>query len=162
MLTTVSVATVLIAIAVPSLREFSARNQVSSSQSAITSSLAFARAEAARRGTPVFLAAQPGGVSGNEYANGWGVYADIDGDGALTDADKPALRQHGALHESVTVHGPSQVTFQPSGALLPAMTTRFKVCQTVAGARGFDIVLGPSGVADVGRMTIASTSDCTT
>lgn len=161
MLTTVSVAAVLVAIAVPSLREFSTRNQVSSSQSAFTSALAYARTEAARRGVPVFMVAHPGGVGGNEYANGWSVYADMDGDGAFTGADKPALRQHGALHASVVVHGPVQVTFQPSGALSPATTTRFKVCQPVASTRGFSIMLGPSGVADVGPLAVASTSDCT-
>lgn len=162
LMVTISVAVIVLAIAVPSLRVFTARNQVAAVQSSFIASLAFARAEAARRGTAVFVVAASGGVAGNEYANGWDVYADVDGNGAYSSsADTPSLRHYEALPTGVVVGGSSSVTFTSSGYLSPAAAMAFKVCQAVDNTQGMLVTLPPSGIADVSAFSVANPSDCT-
>lgn len=161
LMVTISVAVIVLAISVPSLRTFNARNQVSAVQSSFLASLAFARTEAARRGTAVFVVAAPGGVAGNEFANGWDVYADGDGNGTYSSADAPSLRHYDALPTAVVVGGNSPVAFTASGYLSPATAVTFKVCQAVADTQGMLVTLPPSGIADVSPFNVASLSDCT-
>ena len=160
MLTVVTVMAVLLAVAVPALQGFTARNQVSASHSALMASLAYARTEAARRGVAVFFVAEPGASVGNEYANGWAVFVDRDGDGVHSKGDAPALRQHEALHQGVVVHGSAMLTFQPNGALSPVAAKTFRVCRPTAGTTGYEVIVGPSGLSDAGPLSVNATSDC--
>ncbi|MDQ6626979.1 MAG: GspH/FimT family pseudopilin [Pseudomonadota bacterium] len=161
LMVTLSVAVILLTTAIPSLRSFTTRNQIASIESGLMASLALARAEAAKRGTFVFVVARPGGPSNNEYANGWDLYADVDGNGTFSAADFPALRHYDALPAGLTLHGAAQIRFNPSGYLTPAATLTFKVCQAVADTDGFLVTLPPSGAADVSAFAVASAADCT-
>ena len=161
LMTVVAVITLLTAVTAPSLRSFSLRNQVTSSQSAFLSTLSFARSEAARRGIPVFVVAAAGGSSGNEYANGWDVYADNDADGVFGSADAPSLRHYDALPSMVVVHGDFRMTFGPDGYLSPASAKTFTVCQTsTSNAQGHLITVPPGGIADVTKIVVANPNDC--
>ena len=161
LMTVVAVITLLTAVTAPSLRSFSLRNQVTSSQSAFLSTLSFARSEAARRGIPVFVVAAAGGSSGNEYANGWDVYADNDADGVFGSADAPSLRHYDALPPMVVVHGESRMTFGSDGYLSPPAAKTFKICQAAtANAEGHLITLPPGGIADVTKIVVADPNEC--
>lgn len=161
MLAAVAVMATALVLAVPSLREFAQRNQMTTVRSAFMSSLAFARTEAARRGVAVFVAAAPGGPRGNEYAHGWDVVADRDGDGSYGPADTPAVQRHGALPDGVILHGGPQVTILPDGSQSPASAANFKVCRPVANSSGYLVTLMASGIADAAPLVVSLASDCT-
>ena len=161
LMVTLAVAVVLLSTAVPSLRTFTLRNQMATSQSAFMGTLAYARTEAARRGTAVFIVAMAGGPAGNEYANGWDVFADADADGVFGAGDGASLRHYEAPPASLVFHGPNRVTINSSGYLSPAAALSFKVCQASADVDGFLITLPPSGTADVSTLAVSRLSDCT-
>ena len=161
LMTVVAVITLLTAVTAPSLRSFGLRNQVASSQSAFTATLAFARSEAARRGVSVFVVAASGGASGNEYANGWDVYADNDADGVFGAADAPSLRHQDALPPLVVMRGAARTTFGADGYLSPAAAKTFMVCQAgMSKAEGRLVTVPPGGIADVTTVVVANPSDC--
>ena len=151
---------VLLGLTAPPLSDFIVRNQVASSQSSLVSSLAFARSEAARRGTTVFVVAAAGGSTGNEYANGWDVYADNDADGVFGSADAPSLRHYEALPSKVILHGGLQVAFGADGYLAPAAAMTFRVCQAAAKSQGYLVTVPPSGIADVSEFRVSNEAEC--
>ncbi|MDQ6684073.1 MAG: GspH/FimT family pseudopilin, partial [Pseudomonadota bacterium] len=114
MMVTLTVAAVMLTTSVPALRTFSQRNQASSAQSTFVASLALARAEAARRGSLVFVVAAPGGSTGNEYVNGWDLYVDANGNGSLDSGDGASIR-HYDPPAGVVLRGAARITFNASG-----------------------------------------------
>ena len=156
----VAMTVVLLGLTAPSLSGFITRNQVSSAQSSLISTLAFARSEAARRGATVFVVAAAGTV-GNEYAGGWDVYADNDADGVFGAADAPSLRHYEALPSKVVLRGTVQVAFGADGYLAPAAARTFRVCQAAADSQGYLVTLPPSGIADIADLRLGSEAECT-
>lgn len=161
LMVTITVAVLLLSTAVPSLRSFTSRNQITASESTFMSTLAFARTEAVRRGRTVFVVASSGGSTGNEFAGGWDVFADVDGDNLLTNADLTTLRHYEALPASMVVHGTAQITINASGYLAPATALTYKICQASAGTTGYLVTLPPSGTPDVAPLNVAAATDCT-
>ena len=156
----VATTVVLLGLTAPPLSDFIVRNQVASSQSSLASSLAFARSEAARRGTTVFVVATAGGSTGNEYANGWDVYADNDADGVFGSADAPSLRHYEALPSKVILQGGLQVAFGADGYLAPAAAKTFRVCRAAANSQGYLVTLPPSGIADTFEFRVSGAAGC--
>ena len=64
-----AVLVLLLAVAVPSMQEFTANNQLVSAKSNFAAALALARTEAAKRGRVVVLQALGTGPTGNEFVN---------------------------------------------------------------------------------------------
>ncbi len=162
LMVTITVAVVLLSTAVPSLRTFTSRNQVTASESAFMATLAFARTEAVRRGRTVFVVAASGGSTGNEFAGGWDVFGDVDGDGVLSSADLTSLRHYEAPPASTVVHGSAQITINASGYLSPAAAVTFKICQVTPGTTGYLVTMPPSGTPDVATLDVVASTDCTT
>jgi len=154
LMVTVAVLAILVAVAVPSMADFSANNRLAAAKSAFSSTVALARTEAAKRGQPVIVQAAAGGVAGNEYAGGWGLYVDADQDG-LVGAGDTQLRSYEALPTAIKISGVASLGFQPTGYLNANVNRGFKACRVSGSTAGYQITVVPSGVADV-----AVANDC--
>lgn len=84
---TVAVAGILLSIAVPSFSKMIERNRISSATNEFISAMMLTRSEAVTRTIPVSLCASDTGISCDgtldNYAKGWVVFSDCDGDGAI-------------------------------------------------------------------------------
>lgn len=143
---------VVLAVAIPSMSEFSANNQVASARSAFTAAVSLARTEAARRGSSVLIQPRSGGPSGNAYANGWEIVVDADGNGTAGSGEE-RLRRSEALPTGVTMDGGSPLVFRATGWLAGTTDQVFTVCRTVGSPQGYRVTVAPSGVADVATVS---------
>jgi type IV fimbrial biogenesis protein FimT len=148
LMVTISVMVIVLAVATPSMTQLAASNQVAGAKSAFASTIALARTEAARRGQTVMIQAESGGAVGNEFANGWSVYVDSDGSGAVNAGDL-LLRKFEAPNYQVRLHGSALVKFQPTGYVVGGATVDYTICRTSGSVNGFKVSVLPSGIADV-------------
>lgn len=146
-----AVLVVVVSVALPSMGEFSASNQVSAARANFSATMALARTEAAKRGVAVLVQAEAGGPSGNEFANGWAVVVDADGNGQAG-ASELRIRKVAALPSGVRLSGQTTLGFQPTGALAGASDVVYTLCRTQGSARGYSVTLTPSGLADVASL----------
>lgn len=85
----VVVGAILLTVAIPNFTELIRTNQTVSQTNKITRDLNFARSEAVRRGTSVTMCRSTtgAGCTGGNWEQGWIVFTDINGNGALDGAD---------------------------------------------------------------------------
>lgn len=149
LLVTVSVAAVLMAIAVPSFRDMAIRNQLTSYTNDIIASINFARSEAVRRGVPVAICKSNDGetCSGN-WDDGWIIFANKNGDSpAVADDpdDEPVLKVYGpvASHFSVGIDASfaNDITYGSDGAATATGVIAFCYDDELEGAKA--IVVTP-------------------
>lgn len=110
LLVTIAIASVIMAIAVPSMTSFLGNNRVASTTNTLVHSLQTARAEAIKRSLPVGLcttntpeAANAGCDAGAGYSSGWIVYADDNRNGVRDVAEE-------VIHRSEAVPAPFSFT----------------------------------------------------
>lgn len=84
LLVSVTVLSIVLAVGVPSFSSLIARNRISSQTNEFIAGLNLARSEAVRRAQTVTMRSSGGEA---EYATGWDVFTDADGDGAKADGD---------------------------------------------------------------------------
>lgn len=87
LIVTVSIVAIFASIAVPSFTEIVKRNRISVTTNEFMSNLVLARSEALKRSRTVTLCASANQTScsgSTDFSKGWIVYADCDGDSALT------------------------------------------------------------------------------
>ena len=143
-----AVLVVVLAVAVPSMQEFTANNQLSATKSSFASALALARTEAAKRGRVVVLQALGSGSTGNEFANGWEIAVDDDGNGAVA-TNETRVRKNAITLEKVKLGGAPVVSFRATGALVGTTAQVYTLCRASGGTRGFTVTVTPSGATDV-------------
>jgi len=141
---------VVFSIAAPAMSEFTASNQVVASRSSFSAAVALARTEAVKRSRQVIVQPLSGGSTGNEFAKGWEVVVDEDGNGAASDTEL-RIRRYPALAAAVKLSGEGSLLFRASGALGSASDRVFTVCRD-GNARGFSVTVTPSGVTDVANI----------
>lgn len=95
----------LLALAVPGLREFVARNRLDSAAQDLMASLQFARSEATRRGAQITLRLN-GTAGSKDWGSGWSMFVDTDRDGVL-DTGEEVIRQGMALTAPLSLIGSS-------------------------------------------------------
>lgn len=87
-LITISIASILASIAIPSFTKMVEGNRISSASNNFLSALMLARSEAAKRNISVSICTSNNGSSCstalNDYASGWIIFTDCDDDGDLT------------------------------------------------------------------------------
>ena len=150
---TLAVLVVLLAVAVPSLQEFTANNQLAATRSNFAAALSLARTEAAKRGRVVALQALGNGPDGNEFAHGWEIAVDDDGNGAVA-ANETRVRKNALALERISLGGAAAVSFRATGALVGNAAQVYTLCR-LGGTRGYTVTVTPSGATDV-----ASISTC--
>jgi type IV fimbrial biogenesis protein FimT len=143
-----AVLVILLAIAGPAMSEFTATNQLAAAKTGFTGALALARSEAARRGGSVILHALGAAAAGDEYAAGWEIVADDNGNG-VADATDTVLRHFDALPAAVRLSGNASLVYRATGYLGTTVDQVFTVCRTSGAHDGYQITVTPSGVADV-------------
>ncbi|MCG8428746.1 MAG: GspH/FimT family pseudopilin, partial [Chromatiales bacterium] len=75
---TLAVASILLSVAIPSFKDIIRNNRATTYANQFIADLALARSEAIKRGLPVFMTSK-GSSSGDEWGNGWRVWADTNG-----------------------------------------------------------------------------------
>lgn len=144
---TLAVLVVLLAVAVPSMQEFTANNQLAATKSNFAAAVALARTEAAKRGRVVVLQALGSGPTGNEFANGWEIAVDDDGNGAVASSET-RVRKNAVTLEKIKLGGTPQVAFRATGALVGTTEQVYTLCRS-GGTRGYTVTVTPSGATDV-------------
>jgi type IV fimbrial biogenesis protein FimT len=99
------IAAIILAFAVPNLREFVARNRLDGAAQDVMATLQFARSEATRRGAQVTLLLN-GTAGSKDWGSGWSMFVDADRDGAF-DVGEEVIRQGMALTAPLTLVGSS-------------------------------------------------------
>jgi type IV fimbrial biogenesis protein FimT len=145
---TLAVLVVLLAVAVPSLQEFTANNQLVATKSNFAAALALARTEAAKRGRTVVLQALGNGPAGNEFANGWEIAVDDDGNGTVASTET-RVRKNAVVLQKIKLGGQAVVSFRASGALAGNSALVYTLCRASGGTRGYTVTVTPSGATDV-------------
>jgi type IV fimbrial biogenesis protein FimT len=123
---------ILMAIAIPSYQYVTSSNRISSEVNGLLGDLEFARSEAIKEGQTVSVCVSSNGTSctsGTSWQNGWIVFSDQNGDGAVESPPDILLRTQNTFSGTDTFtanHNLSVVTFNregfaaglPNGALL--------------------------------------------
>lgn len=111
LMVTLTVASILLTVAVPNYREFIQSNRLSTQVNLLLSDLNTARSEAVKRRMPVTLCKSitlSACATSGGYEQGWIVFADHNRDGGV-DADDMILRTQGASGSDLTIHGKSPI-----------------------------------------------------
>lgn len=160
LLVTLSIAVILMTIAVPSFLDFFRRNRIETSASDLMGTLSYARSEAIRRGVNVSVCKSSDGVScgggGVNWEQGWIVFTNLDNDNpAAVDPGEEVIRVHQALPQGITLRPNNNytnfLTYRPDGRVNNIGT--FAICfgNQMAGARS--ITISGTGRARYGNDT---------
>lgn len=149
---TLTVLVITLSLAAPAFSAFVANNQLAAAKSEFASSLALARSEAARSGSMVFVQAAAGGAAGDEFAGGWNLVVDVDGDG-VADNNDTVLRHYDAPPATIRLAGAATLRFSASGNLSPAVAVSYSVCRSDGSAAGYRIDVAPGGTSFVSAIT---------
>lgn len=124
LLVVVALVAVLAAIAVPSFRTFLVKRTVQAAADALIADLRYARSEAVKRSARVSVCQSANGAScdgaGGAWINGWIVFVDDDGDGAV-DAGDEIVRVQQSLPSMASIASTNPTsdrrffTYQPTG-----------------------------------------------
>ena len=122
---TITVAAILLAIAVPSFQQTIRNNRLTTQANELFTALSMARMSAIERGVSVTVCASADQAScsgSTDWKTGWIAFTDInanqtrDGTDCATESDDCLLRVWGALNgPSVLTGGSSFITFSPDG-----------------------------------------------
>ena len=142
---TVAIAGTLAAMAMPSLKDLVRNQRIKSASGDVYASLVFARSEAIKRSQFVSLCTSTDGAAcagATEWATGWIVFVDPDGDGAPA-AATDILKKQDAL-SAISVTGTlGNVSYKGDGRLLAAAS--FTVSIAGAGTTSRCVTIGLSG-----------------
>jgi type IV fimbrial biogenesis protein FimT len=110
LMTTITVAGVLLAVGIPSFREITRNNRVTSAQNDLVTALTLARSEALRQATPVSVCASANGTSclsgsgPTDWSTGWIVFVDATTPGTI-DAPTDILQRFSVPASDTTLTG---------------------------------------------------------
>jgi len=155
LLTTIAVATIILAVGIPGMRGFVARQEVGVAVDGLVGHLQLARVAAVASGYPVVFCPTADGIACSgvtAWESGYLVFEDRDGD-RRPDAAEPVLRNTlpGAKGVRVlTTTGRLRVVYQPDGTAGGTNLT-FRVCPPDASTRGQAVV-----VSNVGRPRVTA------
>ncbi len=163
LLVTLSIAVILMTIAVPSFQDFFRRNRIQSAASDLVAALNFARSEAIRRGANVTLcksdngsacntsacSAVPPATNNNCWDRGWIVVA-----------AGQILRVQQALPNLVTVRANTpfshQIVFRPDGRITESLGGSLFICHGGSATDARRVVLNGAG-----RVRVEEATSCT-
>ncbi|QHS09189.1 GspH/FimT family pseudopilin [Sinimarinibacterium sp. NLF-5-8] len=112
---TIAILAVVLAIAIPSFKSLTASRAVNSQLSALAGALRLTRAEAIKHGARVSICPNMA-CSGNQWKDGWIIFLDPTGTGAVTSAN--VLHQQPAFSNSGGIYfcgGKNRIAFKGNG-----------------------------------------------
>lgn len=168
-----AVLAILIAMAVPSLREIGLNSRSSGMINTLLADLSVARSEAVKTARATYVTA-----AGGDWAQGWNIWTDANGNG-VRDGDEPTLKSHDPINGGYTsdesrfslraVAGAAagganidQIAFGPQGqAVEPDTGARFGLCRPDGNAaRSTGIQVSVAGRAQAVKGLSALTLGC--
>ena len=149
LMVTVSIAGIMLAVAVPNLRSLILDNRLASQSAEFTGALAMARSEAGRRSSRVVVSPATSGFDG-----GWRIWVDSNGN-TLLDPGETVLRIHEDLRGN-TLAGTGAalpIVYLPSGFMdITAGAARiFRLCDSRSGEKGREIRITATGRVSINR-----------
>lgn len=160
LLVTLSIAVILMTIAVPNFQDFSRRNRIESATSDLMATLSYARSEAIRRGVKVSVCRSNTGINcttTGPWQSGWIVFTNPNNDNNV-DSGEEILRVHQALPEQITLNTDftNRITYQPDGRITNHVGGSFFICYGGTPANARRIAVIGSGRARVEDATTCS------
>ncbi|MBL8499359.1 MAG: GspH/FimT family pseudopilin [Nitrosomonas sp.] len=147
LLVTLSVASILLTVAVPSYRMFVQDNLLSMQSNNFYSTLALAKSEAIRRSSRVTVCPSTNGTGctgGVVWSNGWLVFSDINGNGVV-EAGEEILQVGAAFTGGNTFTGAKpRVIFTANGFSMESNDT-FTLCDSRGASYSKAIILNMQG-----------------
>ena len=164
LMVTISIAAILITIAIPSLQGIVSENRITTQTNELITDLMVAKSEAVRRGVRVSVCISNATAStaasdcnsAGAWADGWIAFTDLNGSGAV-DTGETILKVHEALPVGMTLTTtfatPAVLTYLPSGSV--SATGKFTVCRS--GYLGRDIAISTTGRTATTKTTAVCT-----
>jgi len=148
LLVTLSVASILLAVAAPNFQSFVQDSQLIAQSNNFFSAMMLAKSEAIKRNSPVTICPSVDGTTCagvTAWTSGWLVFADANGDGTV-DVGEAIIRVGTALPgQSTLISGNrTRVTFAASGFTLGFNDT-FSLCDSRGPLLSRSLVLTPRG-----------------
>lgn len=149
---------IILGFAVPSLSAFLKNNRLATAASDLSGDLAFARAEAARRGTRISLCISSDGTEcltdTSDWASGRITFVDSDASGTFEASKDELLRFSQPTDKQITAMASSfsdvhQLQFRPNGTINSDGSGNFKICDDRSGDFGKTVELLRTGRASV-------------
>jgi len=165
LLSVMSIASILTAIAVPNLSGFVVNNRLSGTSHEFVTVLTLARSEAILRGAPVVLRRLA--AAEQDWSGGWELFVDLDGNGERDTSNgsgEPVLRASGPMSAPLTLFSSGAaadgIRFMPNGRVRPLGTgaTLFMLCHDGQVADAGKPVSRAILVSDSGRIRMAATN----
>ncbi len=148
LLLTVTIAGVLLGIALPSFQNQIKNNCLTNNVNALVTSLQLARSEATKRRQSVFVSASNAGDSDNEWGLGWTVWQDADGDSNLDAGEE--IRVVALTCEVTTMDETADdvvLIYRPTGFIDDVAT--FNVCDNRTAETGRQLSISITGRPNV-------------
>jgi type IV fimbrial biogenesis protein FimT len=129
---TLSVAAILMTIAIPSFQEMIASNRIATARNGLVSYLHLARSESIKRGTKTVLCPSTNGtecLNGYQWQQGFMVFVDLDKDNKF-DKDETLLAFHQGDFEGIRIEtstGRRKISYKPNGSAAGTNAT-FTLC----------------------------------
>lgn len=148
LMATLSIAAILLAMAVPSYESFSNRQHMKAAVSALHNDLVAARSQAVYRNIVIQVCpgSPAGGCSGaSEWSNGWIVFEDTNGNRQRQEGE--TLLRHGMPRETVAIHAPpsrTELRFFPDGSA-PGSNASISLCGRGGPERARKLVISNIG-----------------
>lgn len=123
LMVTVSIAAILLALALPSFQSSMRSNRVATATNELLASLALARSEAVRNTRGAGLCTSADGAScGGGWNSGWLVWADPNGNGVV-DAGETVIRYSQGKASTVITGSATSIAFTPRGRAAGGLQT---------------------------------------
>ena len=166
LIVTLSVAAILMTLAVPSFSSFVKDNRLITQANDFVTALNLARSEAIRRSGRVTVCKSSDQIScggSGSWDQGWIVFADVNGDGVVTNPATNVLRVHGSLSGGVSLNGDAgsnlddYVSYVSSGAtqkivggITATQSGLLALCDDRGVSSGKGIQISPTGRISTG------------
>jgi len=159
LLVAISILAILATIAMPSFQQIFRENRLATATNELVASLHLARMEAIKRGRRVVICESDGGrtcTEGGDWARGWIIFADANGDGQFNDDGDQTPCEAGEdclifvrepFQERLTIHfnRGSRLIYLPSGRIRGFVGGTFILCTQERGDYGREVVLNAMG-----------------
>lgn len=157
LLVTLSVASILLAVAAPNYREFVQESRMAAQSNILLSSIMLAKSEAIKRNNSATICPSTNGTNctgGTVWSNGWIVFADADGNGVV-DAGEEIISVNAAFVGGNTLQtgvGDQRVTFAANGFSMGFNST-FSLCDSRGNTYSRALILNNQGRVRVEKGT---------
>lgn len=158
LLITISIAVILMTVAVPGFQTLMTSNRLSSITTEFMGTINMARSEAIKRGMPAVIChSNDGSTCGGTWSSGWIIYVDADADGTK-DAGEPLIRVYGSLDSGFTANAAdaggtaiSQISFARNGTTVNTGTLVFCKNSDESSAQAIIVTMARPRIATDGN-----------